>query len=275
ELTQRVNQRWADTVRPPWAAERRRRLGLRHRLSQLQSLAGTRPQDVSLHWELACLVKILEGRAALPPYLEKLLERQPPHRPAAFEWALLKVTRGNEQGAAMLESLVDQQRDSYYEPACQALRAYYQLTGHFEEMRDMEARLDGRDAWTDWMREGHRRLSSRMPCLPHGLTEGELAPVRQVIGEEPLLQGAWLALAGNQPAGSPRLFLLCISTSAEPKLFRDRGAESRSARRLVGKISLPGRVIIIVPQGSDRALARRVMALPGSQIELHRGSPAD
>jgi Zn-dependent protease with chaperone function len=266
ELTRRVATQWCEFVSANWKAEHRRRNNLRQRLVKLTALTASRPNDVALHWEQATLIKELETPDQLPQVLEPLLTRTPPHRPAVFEMGVFKLNRGDAEGAEYLTRLMDQQRDAYYEPACHALCMYYRLTGRFEEMREMEARLDGRDSWTDWMREGHRRIARRIPCLPHGLTAEQLAALRAELAQESHLKGAWLALAGDQPRGAPPLFLLCVSTSVDAAFFRNREREVQISRGLVGKVVLPGRVLIIVPQGPDRPLARRVMAVPDSLV---------
>jgi Zn-dependent protease with chaperone function len=265
-LSQRVSDSWADAVKEAWSAQHRRMCGLRRRLEQIKPLVEARPRDVSLRWEQACLVKELEGPAALPPFLEYLHNLDPPHRAATFELGQIALAQGDPSGTALLAEFVDQQHDSFYEPACQALGSFFRLTGRFDEMREMEARLDGRDAWAEWIRDGHRHLARGVSCVAHDLLPAELAPLSDLLGRQDQLVAAWLARAGNRAPGSPALFILCVAASPGPFGWRGAATEKRLARNLVSQVSLPGRVLIISRRGPDRRLARRVRAVPGALV---------
>jgi hypothetical protein len=240
--------------------------GLRRRLEQIKPLVEARPRDVSLRWEQACLVKELEGPAALPPFLEYLHTLDPPHRAATFELGQLALAQGDPSGTSLLAEFVDQQHDSFYEPACQALGSFFRLTGRFDEMREMEARLDGRDAWAEWIREGHRHLARGVSCVAHDLLPAELAPLADLLGRQVQLVAAWLVRAGKRAPGSPPLFILCVAAPPSPFGWRGAATEQRLACNLVSQVLLPGRVLIISRRGPDRRLARRVRAVPGAQV---------
>ncbi len=231
-LSQQVSGRWARAVSEPWGAQHRRLTGLRRRLQQIAPLVETHPNDLSLRWEQACLVQELDGPDAAPPLLEYLCNLDPPHRAAMFERGRLAVANGDVRGAAILETLVHEERDSFYEPACHVLCSFFCLTGQFDEMREMEARLDGRDAWADWIREGHRHLTQGVPCLSHGLAPDELAPIVTALDAHGELVAAWLVRLGNRNPGSPPLFVLCVSTVSGIFDLTGAVAEQRIAQSL-------------------------------------------
>jgi hypothetical protein len=253
-------------VAETWNAQRRRMSGLRRRLQQIAPLVETRPNDLSLRWEQASLVKELEGPESVPALLEPLRNLNPPHRGATFELGQLTLAYGDPSGASLLEEIVGQQRDSFYEPACLALCHFFRLTGRFDDMREMEARLDGRDAWAEWIREGHRHLTQGVACLPHELSPEQLAPLAESLKHHDELAAAWLVRVESRYPGSPPLFVLSVSTTRWLFGLAGGAAEIRFARRLIGQVPIPGRVLIIACRGPDRRLARRIRAVPEAQI---------
>ena len=265
-LSQQVSSLWVDAVTESRNAQKRRMSGMRRRLEQIAPLVDARPSDVSLRWEQANLVKELEGPEAVAPLLQPLCNLNPPHRGAAFELGQLNLANGDPSGATLLEEIVQQQRDSFYEPACMALCSFFRLTGRYDDMREMEARLDGRDTWAEWIREGHRHLARGVACLPHDLSPEQLAPLVESLGRYGEVAAAWLVRVASRYPGAPPLFVLCVST--RPSLLGIGGstAEQRLARRLIGQIPVPGRVLLIACRGPDRRLARRVRSVPDAQI---------
>ncbi|MBI3862504.1 MAG: M48 family metallopeptidase [Planctomycetia bacterium] len=274
-LSQRVSEIWAETVAEAWAAQHRRLSGLRRRLQQIAPLVESRPRDVTLRWEQACLVKELDGPEAVSPLLEALCNQDPPHRGATFELGQITLSHGNPRGAELLGEIVHRQRDAYYESACLALCSFFCLSGRFDDMREMEARLDGRDAWADWIREGHRHLARGVPVLPHGLAPDELEPLIEALARHAELAAAWLARVGSRYPGSPPLFVLCVRTVRRLFGLLGSAAEQRFARQLVGQIEVPWRLLIVARHGADRRLARRVCAVPESQIHPRHSDRPD
>jgi hypothetical protein len=107
------------------------------------------------------------------------------------------------------------------------------------------------------------------PCdrfVPHDLTDAELAALRDVLARHDRLYAAFLVRKELRHFPRQRLFVLCVRTKPN---FLDRSnanLDAALAARLIPEMTLPGRVLVIAPQGGFRKLGKKVMGLPGSQV---------
>ena len=63
-----------------------------------------------------------------------------------------------------------------------------------------------------------------------------------------------------------KLFLLCVQRRRAWHRLPNRDLEQVLVRCLSAKVQLPGRVLVFVPRGDFRKLARRVAALPQAAV---------
>jgi hypothetical protein len=94
--------------------------------------------------------------------------------------------------------------------------------------------------------------------LPHGLTGDELDVLRRALAGDPTLARAALAQKRLQYFKHQRLFVLCIRRRRQWFNFLDGDPERDLVRRVAQSVRLPGRLLVISPQGSFRALGRKI-----------------
>ena len=104
----------------------------------------------------------------------------------------------------------------------------------------------------------------------HGLDDDDRESLTNTLAQEPDLASAWLVRKALQHFRKQRLFVL-VARSKPTGLFGSSNPDHDRilVARLIARVKLPGRVLIIAPQGGFRPLAKRIMSLPESRIH-HR-----
>ena len=105
------------------------------------------------------------------------------------------------------------------------------------------------------------------PFGPHGLSETELALLRATLAAQSEIATAWLVRKELKHFQKQKLFVLVARTKPSG-LFGGSNADRDRAlvTALMSSIQLPGRMLIVAPQGGFRALAQKIMALESSPI---------
>ncbi|MBC8096749.1 MAG: hypothetical protein H7Y43_13150, partial [Akkermansiaceae bacterium] len=102
--------------------------------------------------------------------------------------------------------------------------------------------------------------------IPHSLTEAELAKLRETLAADPQLAYAELAQKQMKFFPKQKFFILCVhrwqAWHRLPNADQDRVLVNRISRA----VQLPGRILVIPPSGSYRALANKFRHLPGTEI---------
>src|SRR5206468_6892198 len=90
------------------------------------------------------------------------------------------------------------------------LHVYFQRTGQSARLRELHARLDQFEKTYAESQEETRTVTAADMIIPHGLSDEELAALRQVLSNEPEILAAQLGQKQLRHSASQRLYLLCI-----------------------------------------------------------------
>jgi hypothetical protein len=138
-----------------------------------------------------------------------------------------------------------------------------------DKLREVEARVDRYERDMTASRQERSEFAPGDVLIPHGLTELELSSLRETLAADPQLAYAELAQKRMKFFPKQKFFILCVhrwqAWHRLPNADQDRVLVNRISR----VVQLPGRVLVIPPSGSYRALATKFRHLPGTEIYRH------
>jgi hypothetical protein len=154
--------------------------------------------------------------------------------------------------------------------ASQLLHAHYWRTGQTARIKELETRLDRYEKNLAASQTERNSISAKDSFIPHGLSESELQELRETLAADPQLASAELARKDLKHFPKQRFFVLCAhrwpAWHRLPNADQDRALVNRLART----VRLPGRVLVIPPSGSSRALAQKIRQVPTADVYRHR-----
>jgi Zn-dependent protease with chaperone function len=261
-----VNAQWQDENRLKWqnVFHHARRVE-KQRVSQEATDSTT--LSVEQLWEQARSIGQLQGTAAAEPLLRQLLQKQPLHGPAALILGSHLLERGNREGEQFLRALLQDGEHEMIPNACEVLSAHFQQNGQSESAREMKAILSRYQTTQAAASVERSTVTVKDTFIPHGLTASELSTLRTAFSSQPKLASAWLVRKDLQHFQKQKLFVLVVRT--EPTgLFGGSNEASDLAlvKALTFSVKLPGRVLVIAPQGGFRALAKKIMKLDDTMV---------
>lgn len=223
--------------------------------------------DVDQLWQQAKAICELRGTAAAEPLLRQVIHQSPRHSLAIATLGGHLIERCHGEGEQMLRQILDEEDNEMTQFACQKLLAYYHQLGQSESVKQIMAHMSRHEAAQTAAARERSAVTASDQFLPHELTDTEFDALSQAFAAQPDLDSAWLVRKDLKYFPSKRLFVLVARTQPHG-LFGSTNADwDRSlVTKLIATVKLPGRVLIVPPQGGFRALARRVMKHRDAQV---------
>lgn len=266
ELRQRVDAVWRQEVATDWRLRHTQVGALRRRLASFKTGLDDSLTETHQLWEKARLMFELDGPEAAEPLVRQFLAHQPNHPVANLMLGQMLLSRSDAAGTAYLDRVLERDNFDLVLPACDALAEFYQSTGQTAKLEEVHRQLSHFQTANDPSYRETENVSATDEFTNHDLSRDQVADLQRLLAADSALASAWLARKVlSHPAQRP-LYVLCVRT--ETGLFgRSSGARDAALiGRLIPLLKLPGRVLVIAPQGSFRAVARRIMALPESTL---------
>jgi Zn-dependent protease with chaperone function len=278
-VEQALSQQWRNNVLASWRDRHRRA-----RAEAKRQQAGTKPDDspaavdaaadVQLLWESARDTVNRVGLGAAAPLLRQVLERDPAHGGAAVLLGQHLAALGDPEGERLLENVIVREDELWLPRACEALERHHRDHGRVDDVRALRARLDRHEADMQAAQRERSSITARDRFLAHQLSDDRLDALQTLLAEAPEVSGAWLARKELKYFPQRQLFVLCVRCGRSRWWPFGADDEQALVRRLAAKVQLPGQVFVIGRHGSFRALARKIVNLPGAQI-LPRSATAE
>jgi hypothetical protein len=208
----------------------------------------------------------LEGPRAAEPLLRQLLALRPAHSEANYVLGSHLLEQGVKEGERHLLAILENDDDQLIPHACQVLAGHFQSLGRSDRLREVRARLSRFEEESAAAQRERSLVSASDDFAPHDLTETELAALRDILARHDTLHAAYLVRKELRHFPRQRLFVLCVRTKPNFLGRSNADADAALAARLIPEITLPGRMLVIAPQGGFRKLGRKVMGFPESQV---------
>ncbi len=260
-----AEEQWRKEADENWRQQHARATALNDRLAAIEGVQSAASMDVDRVWDRARVLMELEGDDSAVPLLREVLTLLPNHPAANFHIGRVLLGKGDATGEPYLHRSMEHEIDSVPH-ACQLLREHYHRLGQPEKMRELDARMDQHD---QQLEASHRERSSVTEAdtfIAHELADDALEKVRSILVEEPAIEFAWLGRKQLKHFPTQKLYLLCVQHRVRWHCLPNSEAEQALVARLVSRLNLPGRLLVFVPRGTFRGIARKLQTVAGSQI---------
>ncbi len=262
-----VNAQWQQENRLRWQNVFHQARRIEKRLVTTDAAAEPTPLTTEQLWEQARTIGQLQGTAAAEPLLRQLLEQQPLHGNAAIVLGSHLLERGNNEGEQILRHILNDAEHEMIPAACGVLLAHFQQLGQSDQVRDMQAIISRFQTAQVAAATERSVVTVKDPFVPHGLSETELVSLRATLTAQTEIAAAWLVRKELKHFQKQKLFVLVARTKPSGLLGGSNADRDRALiTALMSSIQLPGRMLIVAPQGGFRALARKIMTLESSPI---------
>lgn len=226
--------------------------------------------DVNQLWEQAKAICELNGTGAAEPLLRQLLMQSPSHALANVTLGGHLLEQSQSEGEELIRRILDDESSEFTSVACQRLIAYYQQRGQQDKLQQTIAHLGKYEAT---QRDADVERSSVRPTdtfVDHDLSKAELSELKEILAKDKSLNSAWLVRKKLNHFPRQRLFVLVVRS--QPTGFfggTNADADRQLVTRLIQQVKLPGRVLVVSPQGGFKALARKIMPASDARIFGH------
>jgi Zn-dependent protease with chaperone function len=265
-LRRDVVAHWRQAIADAWRGRYCRAATLQRQLATLDQATETDQQSVDRLWDRVCTLINLEGARAAEPLLRQLLALRPGHSEANYVLGSHLLEQGAADGEQHLLAILESDDDHLIPQTCQVLAGHFQSQGRSDRLREIRQRLSRFEEESAAAQRERSMVTASDHFSPHDLTDAALAALRDVLARHDRLHAAFLVRKELRHFPRQRLFVLCVRT--KPNFFGRSNADTDATltARLIPEITLPGRVLVIAPQGGFRKLGRKVMGFPESQV---------
>ncbi len=260
-----LNSLWKSECEKSWRDRHSRAKALNERLSRISDAAPAAAADPEALWDRALALINLEGDDAAEELLYELIAVRPTHAGANFCLGRCLLAKGDAAGEDFLEQAMETDEEMIPH-AIGLLHVHYQRSGHAARLAELRTRLDEHEAAMIAARTERSSVRGRDRFLPHGLSEEELAPLRELLGAEPVADAAELVRKETKHFTQQRIFVLCVRGSRSWHRLDSAEPVRQLVHRLVGKVKVPGRLLICSPHGSFRAVRAKMSRVPGALV---------
>jgi hypothetical protein len=257
---------WRQAIADAWRGRFRRAATLQLQLATLDQPTEADQQSVDRLWDRVCTLINLEGPRAAEPLLRQLLALRPGHSEANYVLGSHLLEQGAADGEQHLLAILESDDDHLIPQTCQVLAGHFQSQGRSDRLRAIRQRLSRFEEESAAAQRERSMVSASDRFAPHDLTDGELSALHDVLARHNRLHAAHLVRKDLRHFARQRLFVLCVRTKPNFLGRTNADADAALAAQLIQEITLPGRVLVIAPQGGFRRLGRKVMGIAESQV---------
>ena len=223
--------------------------------------------DADQFWQQARTVCELQGTTAAKPMLRQLLAHRPSHVLANVTLGRHLLERGRGEGEQLLRRILDEDDNEWIPAACYSLITYFQQLGQSEKLAEARSLLSRFETAQAAAVKERSTVTALDTFVPHGLSDLEREALSNTLAQQTDLTSAWFVRKELQHFRKQRLFVL-VAHSKPTGLFGGTNSdrERELVANLIASVKLPGRVLVIAPQGGFRALARKIMSRSEAQV---------
>jgi lipopolysaccharide biosynthesis regulator YciM len=236
-------------------------------LNESAEAAAVTEFDADQFWQQARTVCELQGAAAAEPLLRQLLTHRPSHVLANVTLGRHLLERGQGEGELFLRRILAEDDSEWIPAACYSLITYFQQLGQSEKLAEARSLLSRFETAQSAAAKERSIVTASDKFVPHGLSDTELEALTNTLAQQPDLASVWLVRKELQHFRKQRLFVL-VAHSKPTGLFGSTNSDRdrELVAHLIASVKLPGRVLIVAPQGGFRALARKIMSHSEAQV---------
>jgi len=269
-IQQDIQREWIADVAKTWRDRNNQTGLLKERLNRFSKTGNGSSATAEVLWERAQTMMNLEGDEAAEGTLRELLVKRPQHAGANFCLGRFLLDKGDPEGEALLERVIESNEESAPD-VFEQLHVYFQRTGRADKLAELRNRVYQYEEAAAAAQIERSSITPRDRLLPHGLTDEELVSLREVLLKEPDIACADLVQKELQHSLRQRVFVLSINRDRKLKGISKETASDEMVQQLIPRVVLPGRVFVVARIGSFRRLAKRAAGVQGARVYTREG----
>jgi hypothetical protein len=209
----------------------------------------------------------LQGAEAAEPMLRQILTVRPSHGWANITLGRHLLERGRDEGEQFLRRILDEDDNDLIPAASEVLLNHFHQLGRTDKVQETRAALSRYETTRDAAARERSVVTASDSFAPHELSRPELQGLITTLSQQPDIASAWLVRKSLKHFPKQKLFLLVVSSKPTSLFGYSNSDHDRTlVTSLIVAVKLPGRVLVVAPQGGFRPLARKIMSLPDSKV---------
>jgi Zn-dependent protease with chaperone function len=268
QLAAEFDAQWRQSVTAWWQGRHQYAIASRTKLAALTS--STEELSVDDAFSRAELTEELGDEKSAREQLEALAVRAPEHAATQFALGRLRLASDDESGLELLHNAMRLDPGAE-QSACMLIVEYLQRHGRNEEARAHIDQLHNAGARDQAARRERGELRATDKLLPHGLSDEQLAEIRQQLQAFAAdIRRVYLVRKQTLHYQDHPLYVLAFERRSHFWKLESSGASEAIAQRVGSDVTFPGETIIIGIDGDNKAFRKKFRALAGAELQLER-----
>ena len=267
EITLDVNRLWQKENSLRWQNVFHQARRLERQLSPAAATVETTELNIDALWDRTKTVCELQGTDAAEPLLRQVLAQRPSHAWANITLGRHLLEHGRDEGEQFLRRILDEDDNDLIPTASEVLLNHFHQLGRTDKVQETRSVLSRFEASRTAAAKERSLVTAADSFAPHGLSDLELQSLTATLAQQSDIASARLARKALKHYPKQRLFIL-VASSKPTGLFGYSNADRdrQLVTNLIAGVKLPGRVLVIAPQGGFRALAKKIMSQSDAKV---------
>lgn len=262
---EKLSAEWRARIEPIWKARHEEVRKIRDELGPEESVATA--EDA---WKWATAMIDLEDDRAAMPWVERVLGMEPGHVGARFVKGRHLLSNGDEQGVAMLEEVMHEDRGLGME-VLGLLHGHYARRGEVAKLDEITRRADNLDEFYELADRERQGVTKADTLIPHALPEETLDACRKVFAAESVIEA--VHAARKEVRHMPKVPMHVFSLDLDIPAFKLRTAQADQelVHRVLEALPVEGTTVVVINHKDQKWLGRRVAGQAGALVYRREG----
>lgn len=267
EITLDVNRLWQRENALRWQNVFHQARRLERQLTPAIASVETTELNIDALWDRTKTVCELQGTEAAEPLLRQLLEQRPSHAWANITLGRHLLEHGRDEGEEFLRRILNDDDNDLIPVASEVLLNHFHQLGRTDKVQETRSALSRFEASRTAAAKERSLVTASDSFAPHGLSQLELQSLTATLAQQSDIASAWLARKVLKHFPKQRLFILVVRSKPTGLFGYSNAARDRQlVTNLIAGVKLPGRVLVIAPQGGFRALAKKILSQSDAKV---------
>ena len=259
-----MSDEWQKAIAKQWSARHEQAKKLAQELAGLDQSPSAPPSAAEL-WERARKLIDLKGDAEALPVVTQVLAIDPRHAGANFVLGRHHLAKDDPRGVELIETAMSADL-SLTGDCCKLLYGHFARTGQRDKLRPLEHRVDAFREMAARAQRERAAISAKDSFLAAELTAEQLAALRNIFAAEPDIDAVAIARKAVQLMPQSPCFVVGLRLKVAWWKPRSTSANQALVNRVLGRMRLPGYLLVFVADQKLKALGKKVFAVPGAVI---------
>jgi Zn-dependent protease with chaperone function len=270
-----LDAEWAKAVQSAWYRRHQEAKQVAEKLARLTretESPSTAPvaERIGRLWERAQLIHDLEGDAGARAVVEQILSLDAGHPGANFVLGRLLLEADDAAGVAHVECAMEG-APALVQPGLNLLYGFYTRAGQKDKLQPLLQRFDRHAEQMQLAQAERAAVTAQDRFVPHGLTEPEVAALRQILAQERAVAVAAVAQKRLRYFPEQKLFVVAVWVKVPWHSFRTEKDNHHLINHLVEALKLPGQFLVFVAERNLKKVGRSIREVPQAVV-YQRGS---